>query len=310
MNRIVLLGSSGFVGQHLLEALEAQNLPVYAPPRSEADLSDTAALGRVLESNDIVINAAGYANATDTTPEGKVRFDAVNVQGVRHLVEAGRQKNIAQLIHLSSVAAMGRWDRPMVNETMLREPLSPYAKSKRQGEIILESYRDVPITILRPTSVFGEGRGLARTLCRVISTRVVPLPAGGKAQIPFTYIGNLCHAATLTLANPACYGKTFIVGDAQSYTLRAVVLGLADSLGIKPVIVPVPVTLARMGVAGLESLARRRNMPPLLDSGRLQTLTESVSYDIAAFQKATGYQPPYSLTEATTRITAWYKGQL
>jgi nucleoside-diphosphate-sugar epimerase len=308
MKRVVLLGSSGFVGRHLLAALQ-QEFTVAAPPRSDADLTSTAALERVLAPGDLVINAAGYANATDTTPEGAARFESVNVQGVKNLAEAARRQQVAQLIHLSSVAAMGRWHQTKVNETMLHPPPSPYAQSKRQGEIVLERYHDLPITILRPTSVFGEGRGLARTLCRVISRRLVPLPQGGSAYIPFTYIGNLCHAVALSLGNPACYGKTFIVGDEHSYPLKAVVLGLAKGLGVTPQIIPVPLAVARLGVWGLESLARWRNRPPLLDSGRLQTLTESVSYDITAFQQATGYQPPWSLTEATERIATWYKGQ-
>lgn len=309
MRRVVLLGARGFIGGHLLMLLKQRGVAVAAPSRAEADLTDSGLLERYLQAGDIVINAAGYANATDTTPAGRARLAALNVEGVRRLAEAARRRNVAQLIHLSSVAAMGPWCGSGIREGMLQAPRTPYAQSKRQGELILAAYGDIPITILRPTSVFGEGRGLAAALCRAICTRLVPLPAGGRALIPFSYVGNLAHAVWLTLDNPRCFHQTFIVGDARSYPLRALVAALAAALRVRPLCLPVPLALAQLGVAGLEQLARWRGVSPLLDHSRLRALTTSVSYDISALVRATGYSPPVSLEAAAERIAAWYRGR-
>ncbi|MDQ3458143.1 MAG: NAD-dependent epimerase/dehydratase family protein, partial [Deinococcota bacterium] len=292
--RVVVIGARGFVGSHLVDQLGHLN-HVVPTARSQVDLSDPKSLRDGLCPGDVVINASGYANATDTTEEGEKRFQAANVDGVRNLAQVASDVGVAHLVHISSVAAMGRWHQEGVTEQMQKPVASPYSASKLEGERVLAEFTgDLPITILRPTSVFGEGRGLARTLCGVISRRIVPLPAGGGAKIPFTYMGNVAHAVELCLANPQCFGKTFIIGDEQSYRLREVVLALAKELDVEIKIIPVPIWSANMGVRLLERLATMRGSPPLLDRGRLDTMTNSVSYSIASFQRATEYQPPYS----------------
>lgn len=306
-SRIVLFGGEGFVGSNLQKYF---TVPVTAPPLAEVDFTRPETLRGVLQAGDIVVNAAGYANATDRTAKGQALFRSVNVDGVRHLAEAAVAAGAAQLVHISSVAAMGRWHRDDVTEAMMTPVKTPYAQSKLDGELVLQPFMDqLPITMIRPTSVFGEGRGLGRTLCKLASRGTVPLPGGGTAHIPFTYIGNLARGVELTLGNPACYGQTFILGDERSYPLREIVTMLAHALGHEARIISIPTPLAYVAACGLEWLAGLRGTAPLLDRGRLETMTCSVSYSIQALQQATGYRPPYALPEALQRIAAWYKGE-
>lgn len=305
--RTVIVGAGGFVGGSLQRYLAGKG-ELVALRRAQLDLLEPDSIRAQLRAGDVVVNAAGYANATDTTAEGVARFRAANVQGVENLAAVAAEVEVKQLIHLSSVAAMGRWQQHGVDEGMMRPTENPYALSKRGGEEALLAWRErLPVTVLRPTSVFGEGRGLAATLCRAVSGGIVPLPGGGRAEIPFTYIGNVAKGLELCVDNPNCFGKTFIVGDVRSYTLREVVEALALALGVEARIVSVPTPLAQAGVWGLEALGRVRRAPPILDRWRLQTLSRSVSYSVAKLQAATGYTPPYSLAAATACIAAWYR---
>lgn len=306
--RIVLFGGSGFVGSNLCKYLNADMI---VPKENEADLTRLDSLRQVINPGDIVINAAGYANATDTTEKGKAIFQAVNVDGMRNLAEASRDKGAAQLIHISSVAAMGKWHREGVTEEMLKPVNSPYAASKRAGEEVLFEYMDtIPITILRPTSVFGEGRGLARTLFRLVSKGTVPIPGSGSALIPFTYIGNIARCVELAIGNDNCYGRTFIVGDENSYSLSDILFEIGNALGVKVKLVKIPVGLCQVCVRFFEAAAMLHNRSPLFDSGRLDTLTTSVSYSISMFRSATQYQQPFTFQESVRRIAVWYMDEI
>lgn len=268
----------------------------------------------VIRAGDVVVNAAGYANATDTTPEGRVLLQSANVDGVRNLAEAAVEAGAAQLVHISSVAAMGRLTGEGITEDQSGPIRSPYAQSKLDGERILSAFEDrLPITILRPTSVFGEGRGLAVMLCRLVSRGLVPLPMGGRALIPFTYIGNVARAVALAAGSQSCFGRTFIVGDRRSYSLRDIAMELGRAMGADVRIVPVPKAVALAGVLAVEAMAAARGRAPVLDRFRLDTLTGSVSYSISAFEEATGFEQPYTFEQAIDRIGKWYlaeqKGQ-
>ena len=220
--RVVLFGGGGFIGSALVAGL---GRGVTAPSRSEVDLIDGDRLRAFLQPGDLIVNATGYAMATDRSAAGLARFRRDNVEAVRTLATAASSVGAARLLHLSSVAAMGHREGEDLREEDLAQPRTPYGQSKRDAEdAVVEAAEDVPVTILRPTSVFGEGRGLAAVLCRIAGLPVVPLPAGGSALIPFSYVGNLVAAVGLALDRPETAGRTFIVGDDRSYRLREVLL--------------------------------------------------------------------------------------
>lgn len=306
--RVVLFGGGGFIGSALLAGLDRE---VVAPTRSDVDLTDADRLQAFLRPGDTIVNATGYAMATDRSAAGLVRFRRDNVDAVRSLATAASSIGAARLLHLSSVAAMGHREGQDLREDDLAQPRTPYGQSKRDAEeALVDAAGSVPVTILRPTSIFGEGRGLAAVLCRIAGLPIVPLPAGGSALIPFSYVGNLVAAVGLALERPATAGRTFIVGDDRSYPLREVLAGLARALGRhRPVMLPVP-TLAIRGIGAAEtSLRRAIGGSPLLDPVRIETLTSSVSYSTRAFREATGFVPPFTMEVAMVRIAAWHRGE-
>lgn len=307
MSRIVLFGGGGFVGSHVLSSLSDRD--VVAPPRSAVDLRFPSSIQQALRPTDVVINAAGYADATDRSTRGTAKLWSANVEAVANLAEACHRVGVRQLIHISSVAAMGRLAGLGHQEDARGLITSPYAASKLEAESILAAFRGrLAITILRPTSVFGEGRGLAAALCRIAALPVLPLPGGGRTMIPFTYVKNVAEAVALSIGNQAVMDETFIVGDARSYALRGIVSELAGQLGARPRIVAIP------GAAASAVMALRRYTPigavrQVIDRARLETLTTSVSYSIEKFRLATGYVPRYSLAEALARIADWHMAE-
>jgi nucleoside-diphosphate-sugar epimerase len=304
--RIVLFGGAGFIGTALRQQLDTAEF--VAPSRATVDLRDRDRLAGILRTGDIVVNAAGYASATDRTRQGLVRLRRDNVEAVATLVDVAEEVGVAQLVHVSSVAAMGRTSDVELREDDLSPPDTPYGRSKRDAEILLAARMDrLPITILRPTSIFGEGRGLAALLCRVASLPVIPMPAGGHALIPFSYVANLAAAVKATLACQATFGRTFIVGDEQSYPLREIVLGLAAALGRdRSVSVPMPAGMLRAGGWVEARISPVLGRTAALDPIRIRTLTTSSIYSTQAFREATGFSPPVDLSAALERIAAWY----
>jgi nucleoside-diphosphate-sugar epimerase len=306
--RILLFGSEGFIGGHILERF-AVRYHVVAPRQAEVDLLDRESLARTVSPGDVVVNAAGYADATDRSDRGKALFRQVNVEGLRNLAAACEEAEVGHLVHVSSVAAMGPVSGDAIDESVMHTPATPYASSKLEGEKVLAGYSSrLPVTIVRPTSVFGEGRGLAKTLCGLIDRGVVPLPSDGRAKIPFTYVGNVVDGIERCLGNERCFGRTYIVGDEDSYRLKDIILQLASAMGRRPVIVPVVLPVARAAARLMQGVARLRGTSAVIDRQRLETLSVSVTYSIKAFQRDTGYVPGVSMPEAAAKIAEWYIG--
>lgn len=306
MARVVLFGGRGFIGSSLARGLDRD---VIAPTREEVDLTSAEQVRSVLRPGDIVINATGYAAATDVSSSGLARLRRDNVDAVQALGEAASSAGVDRIIHLSSVAAMGHRTGTDLEESDLRPPRSPYGQSKLDGEMVLaEAAGGVSLTIVRPTSVFGEGRGLAALLCRIAALPVIPMPAGGRALMPFSYVGNLVAAVDLILDRPETAGRTFIVGDQSSYPLHSVLTTLARALGRSGErTAHVPLAAVR-GLGRAETaISRRIGRAPLLDPIRIETLTSSISYSTAAFRADTGFVAPYSLDDSMARIAAWYR---
>ncbi len=175
-------GATGFIGRRLTTRLIERGARVRCLVRSETrgrdlealgaelvlgDLFSTDALARGVDQVDAVFHLAGL-----TRERARGEFQRVNCDGTRAVAEACRAANrVPTLVHVSSLACSGKAPRAsreddcerfganrLLRETDVPRPLSPYGCSKREAELALQTFSDaVPITVVRPPYVFGEG---------------------------------------------------------------------------------------------------------------------------------------------------------
>lgn len=172
---VAVTGATGFVGQAVLMAAGRQQIEVRALTRRkqrlrggvewvDGDLSDKAALKRLMEGASAVIHIAGVVNAPD--PAG---FEEGNVQGTLRVIEAAHAMGVSRMVHVSSLSA--------------REPqLSVYGASKLRGEKLVRA-SGLDWTVVRPPAVFGPRDTEMLDLFRLARKGVVPLPPPGRLSV-------------------------------------------------------------------------------------------------------------------------------
>lgn len=209
-----VLGSSGFVGSAVVEALGRRGAAVSrvtAPRltsgardlrRLRADLTDpvvvreTERLRSDLADCSVVVNAAGLATATAGGHEALMGADALLPGVVALAAPPG-----ARLVHVSSAAVQGR--REVLDESSDTQPFSPYSVAKAWGEALVRE-RAGDTVCFRPTSVHGPGRAVTRTLTRALGSPVASVAGAGDRPTPQVLVANVADAISYvaTTAEP------------------------------------------------------------------------------------------------------------
>lgn len=175
---ILLTGGTGFLGSYILAALVQQGYTVYALRRGSTtpnwidpvllekvqwitgDVLDIVGLEDAMENMDAVIHAAAMVSFN---PSERKQLYQVNVEGTANVVNACLEKNIKRLVHVSSVAALGRKvGGGLVDETAKWEenPLQThYARSKYKAELhVWRGHSEgLDTVILNPSTILGFG---------------------------------------------------------------------------------------------------------------------------------------------------------
>ncbi len=305
--RIVVFGSRGFLGSHILFQID-KKFNAISPTRQEVNLNKQKEIVKILLPNDIVINSTGYANASDSSRQGAEKFARENVESIENLMKACETIGIRQLIHISSVAAMGviRGD-VKITEDMIGTISSTYASSKCDGEKIIKAMtKNVPFTIIRPTSVFGKGRSLANVLCKIAKLPLVPLPNSGRNFIPFTYVENVVQGVQICVNNPLAFNETFIVGDSESYELSRIIKNIGFHFHNNPRIITFDPPLLRNLLGFSDILSSLIGISPLISQTRWDFVALNTHYSIEKIANL-GYSPSVSLEIACEKIASYYK---
>lgn len=159
------------LGTHLILALHQLQLPVRALYRSQipaiikdkaewvkGDILDVRALEDAMENVTQVYHAAGFVSFNQKHRKELFR---INVEGTANIVNACLDTGIEKLVHVSSVAAIGRTRNKPINETIqwtAETSNSEYSRTKFLGE--MEVWRGIGeglnAVIVNPTIIFGE----------------------------------------------------------------------------------------------------------------------------------------------------------
>jgi nucleoside-diphosphate-sugar epimerase len=246
---VLVTGSDGFLGHHLVPHLAARGHRVVAASRKAAaidgpnisfarmpDLSKPFDWQPLLRGCDAVVHLAGIAH----TFAEENSYDEVNHQAAERLARAAFRRG-THLVFVSSIAAQcGSFSERELTEDDAPRPLSAYGRSKLAAEIAIRA-TGVSFTILRPVVVYGEGEKGNFAFVHKLSRLPIPLPLGRLgAKRSVLSVENFCSAVELALTNPGARGEIFIVSDAMPLSVSELVARYRASLGRPPGLISFP----------------------------------------------------------------------
>jgi nucleoside-diphosphate-sugar epimerase len=265
---------------HIVERLLADGWSVRAlardPKRARAVLPNGTEVlaGDVLDQGSLTSAARGvhvlfHAAANVLARGGWDGYRVTNVEGTRNAIAAAERAR-ARLLHVSSVAVYGpsaRYDAlrrgERTTEATVLGPLaerSYYARSKRDSEeLVLRAHIEgrVWASSVRPCVVYGRrDRQLVPRMARLVRGRVIPLLRGGRTVMPIVHAANVAHGALLAATSDVAGGKAYNLTNDGKVTVRRFFELAGEGLGIRPVFVPMPVSVARGLLRGAQGMTR------------------------------------------------------
>ena len=318
-----ITGSTGFVGTHLVSLLQREPSVkkvvclVRSPSKAKERIGsfgkveflpgDLEHLPELPEDTDLLFHLAGVTKAL--LQDDYERFNSRSL--VPLFERASALRNLKRLVLVSSLAAAGpsQPGRPL-DEEATPAPVSLYGKSKRSGELRALSYsKRLPLTILRPPSVYGEWdtdfpvtfrmlkRGLALNLVYGSTERWVSLISAD----------DLCRAILHFAFLPFPSGGVFHIGEPREYLWKDVEEAVFRFFRVnRPLRLTLPKPLG-YGAALFASLEERLSGQAKIFS--LHQLPELLQPCwTCSWQKAakTGFLTRDSFPERVQTLLAWY----
>ena len=228
MQKVLVLGGTGFVGQHVCEKLVHLDWRVTLPTRRiqnakhlqmlpfltvlPGDVHDPATLTQLVAGHDAVVNLVAILHGDEAT------FNHAHVELSQKLARACTQAGVKRLVHVSALGAA--MDAP-----------SMYQRSKARGEQVLKS-AGLDLTVLRPSVMFGAEDKFLNVFAKL--QRIFPFVplAGAATRFQPVWVEDVASAITHCLQRTDTIGKTFDLCGPDVFTLKELVQLAAQMSGI------------------------------------------------------------------------------
>ena len=308
----MVTGAAGFIGSHLCEKLLAEGEqvigldnfdPFYDPDIKranlaevmksgaftlvEGDIRDSKCVEEILSGVDMIVHLAAKAGVRPSIADPQTYQD-VNVHGTQVLLEAARNYGVKKFIFGSSSSVYGNNKKvPFAETDNVDYPISPYAATKKAGELICYTYHhlyEMDINCLRFFTVYGPRQrpDLAiHKFARLIEAgKPIPVFGDGSMRRDFTYIDDIIQG--IRGAMEQCQGyEIYNLGESRPVRLDELIEKLEEALGKKAII----------------------ERQPLQPGDVEQTYA-----DVSKAEKKLGYRPQTEIEEGLKQFVTWLQG--
>ena len=261
--RILVTGSSGFIGRGLIAYLAARGFEVVPivrkpsgiPGERVLDLENSDAWRDALEGCDSVVHLAGRAHVMrETATDPAKAFREANVDQTLAVARYAAEAGVPRVVFLSSVKVNGESTKPgqCFREDDTPAPQDDYARSKLAAELALlelSAQTGLEIVVIRPPLVYGPGvKGNFAQLIRWGTGRM-PLPLGAidnaRSMIALDNLIPFIHLCADRAASAKAANQVFFVSDGVALSTTQLLRNVAIAYGRGPWLIPVPTMLLR-----------------------------------------------------------------
>ncbi len=313
MGRALVTGGAGFIGSHLCERLRGEGVevtaldsfdPFYDPRLKErnlarlagdqgfhlvrGDIRDEAAVEELFASGsfDTVFHLAARAGVRPSLEQSRVYHD-VNVTGTVVLLEAARRHHVGRFLFGSSSSVYGNNEKvPFAEDDPVDHPVSPYAASKRAGELAAHTYHHLygmDVICLRFFTVYGPRQrpemAIRKFTRSILEGKPVPRFGDGNTVRDYTYIDDIIDGVLAAARRGQGY-RIYNLGESRTTSLTELIGLLSQALGRAAVVEPRPHQPGDV----------RRTFA-----------------DITRAREEIGYAPRVDMAEGIRRFVEWYR---
>ena len=254
--KLLILGSEGFIGNHLVSYFISKNAEVYG-----CDLFDAPVLAykyrkisrlspeldEVFTSvaYDVCINAAGSGNVNYSMTHPFSDFEANCLDTIKVLDCIRRLQPGCRYIHISSAAVYGNPEKLPVQEQDRKTPLSPYGWHKLMAENLCSEYSSIyglKTIAIRPFSVYGPG--LRKQLfwdlykkMETVSGESIELWGTGRESRDFIFIDDVVSVVHLLIDKAPMEGEVYNVASGTEITIEEIAIAFCTFINSKASVV-------------------------------------------------------------------------
>ena len=274
---ICVTGGAGFIGSHLCRRLLADghrvtaidNFDPFYPraikaegiedfPRErftliETDICNTGTVRQALFTQDIdaIIHLAAKAGVRPSI-EAPSAYQRVNVGGTQSMLEVAQRLDIDTFIYGSSSSVYGNNDEvPFAEHHRVENPISPYAATKRSGELLAHTFHHLHgLTIhgLRFFTVYGPRQrpdlAIHKFARQLLTDQPITMYGDGTSRRDYTYVEDIVDGIVRSLHRAKSLDdpeyEIINLGGSETTQLKDLISGIADAMGITPEIKQLP----------------------------------------------------------------------
>ncbi len=318
--KILLTGSSGYIGTNLIPQLKARGHVLVGFDRRrptsdaldenvQADLLNDADLDEALGGVEAIMHLAA---AKGDWGISEADFFRDNVEATRRLIRAGRGMGVKKWIFYSTVATLGPSDVPL-DERAPFSPAIPYGASKAEAEKLFlrfaEEDDDAQILIIRPSVVFGPGNPSSTNIYRLIHAihrgRFVMIGNGREIKTT-SFIENLVAAHIFLMERMAPGAQTYIYVDRPPLSTGQLVSRIFRLLGKRPPSWHLPLSIVKPVAYLGDATAALTGLDLPITAARIQKFCTGTNFDPSAVHEL-GFRQPVNIDDALRATVTWYE---
>lgn len=313
-SKFLVTGGAGFIGSNLVEKIlglgyevivldnfstgEEENIKEFKDHNKftliEGDVRHIEDCEKACRNVDYVLHQAALGSVPRSIEDPKSTNDS-NICGTLNMMIAARDNHVKRFVYASSSSVYGDIDVLPKREDKIGNPLSPYAISKRTGELYGKNFFDLfelPTIGLRYFNVYGKKQNyhsvyaavIPKFIEKLLKTERPMIYGDGKQSRDFTYVENVIEANLIAcLAEQKAFGEVFNIGNEERISINDLYFKLCELLNL--------------------------DITPIYGPERCGDVKHS-NADISKAKSILRYKPIYSFNEGLKLCINWYINHL